>query len=236
MPTYSRLSKIQQQKVLVQSIVLVVFSIAFLAVFVFVVLPLTVRIFEFLPGRPAPQAQQSNALPPQTPILFPILDATNSAQLSVAGYGEPDTLMTLYNNDVRVQEATTGKDGQFAFTDFALGEGTNALYVTSRNAENAESKSSLHEITLDTTAPALSISEPSEGAVITRRRDQVISVKGQTDPKTRAYLNGKFLFIDAAGNFSGTFQLAEGDNVLTFQAIDAAGNTTQKEVRVAFRP
>lgn len=237
MQRYSRLSKFQQRKVLTQSLVLLFFSIAFLVLFIFIILPLTARIVDLIPSKSSTsQTDPNQGIPPQTPMLLPILSATNSAQLSVSGYGEANTTMTLYNNTTRVQEIQASADGQFSFTDFVISDGDNAIVVSSRNSAGTESRSVAHIITLDSTSPSLVIQQPTDGSTVTVKRDQVISIKGQTDPKTKVFLNDKFLFIDGLGNFTGTFQLIEGDNTLNFHLSDEAGNVTDKTIKVSFRP
>jgi len=237
MQSYSRLSKFQQRKVLVQSLVLLFFSIAFLVLFIFIILPLTARIVELIPSKTStPQTDANKGIPPQTPALLPILSATNSAQLSISGYGEAETTMTLYDNGTRVQEVKAGASGQFSFTDFTISDGDNEIIVSSRNSAGTEARSTPHTITLDTTPPTLVIQQPTDGSTVTIKRDQVVAIKGQTDPKTKVFLNDKFLFIDARGNFTGTFQLAEGDNALNFHLIDQAGNVTDKSMKVSFKP
>ena len=237
MQNYSRLSKFQQRKVLMQSLVLLFFSIAFLVLFIFIILPLTARIVELIPSKTStPLTNVNNGIPPQTPVLLPILSATNSAQLSVSGYGEAETTLTLYNNGTRVQEVKPTIDGKFSFTDFTISDGENEIIVSSRNSAKTESLSTPHKITLDTTPPTLTIQQPADGSIVTIKRDQVISIKGQTDPKTKVFLNDKFLFIDALGNFTGTFQLTEGDNTLNFHLSDEAGNVTDKSIKVSFKP
>ena len=237
MQNYSRLSKFQQRRMLAQSFVLLFFTIAFLVLFIFIILPLTARIVELIPSKTStPLTNVNNGIPPQAPVLLPILSATNSAQLSISGYGEADTTMTLYDNGTRVQEIQAGANGQFSFTDFTISDGDNEIIVSSRNKAGAESRSVPHTIVLDTTPPALELQQPIDGSIVTIKRDQVVSIKGQTDPKTKVFLNNKFLFIDGKGSFTGTYQLVEGDNILNFHLSDDAGNVLDKSIKVSFRP
>ena len=237
MQNYSRLSKFQQRKVLMQSLVLLFFSVAFLVLFIFIILPLTARIVELIPSKTStPQTDANKDIPPQTPVLLPILSATNSAQLSISGFGEAETTMTLYDNGTRVQEVKPGANGQFSFTDFTIADGENEIVVSSRNSTGTESRSTPHTIALDTTPPTLVIQQPTDGSTVTVKRDQIVTVKGQTDPKTKVFLNDKFLFTDGVGNFTGTFQLTDGENSLKFHVVDTAGNATDKEIKVSFKP
>lgn len=237
MPNYSRLSKFEQQRVIRQSVTLLFFTAVIISIFVFFIMPASTRIFElFSPKKQSSLLSKESPLPPQVPILFPLPEATNSAELAVSGYGEADTKMTLFNNSTRVQETTTDKSGQFSFGYFTLSEGENLMSVRSRNEQNAESNSKQVVVVFDVKPPILTVTEPADGFTVTRKREQVVTVKGQTESKTRVYLNDRLLFVDNQANFSGTFQLAEGENILTIRAVDSAGNTVEKQIKVSYRP
>ena len=235
MPTYSRISKHETQRILRQIIVLLCLTALVIGVFIFILLPLAIRTFSSLSGSSSP-VKRGDALPPQTPVIFTIVEATNSADLSVSGFAQPETTITLYRNGSRVQETSPDAEGKFSFSSFMIAEGDNQLNVVSRNKDNAEATSSIHNVVLDTQSPELNILEPLDKTAITRRREQAIAVKIQSEGGVRAYLNDKFLFGDTQGNYSGTFQLSEGDNTLRFRVVDKAGNQTEKEIMVSFRP
>ncbi|MBI5151112.1 MAG: hypothetical protein HZA34_00925 [Candidatus Pacebacteria bacterium] len=237
MANYSRLSKFEQQKIARQSVTLLFFTVVIISLFIFVIMPASTRIFElFSPKKQSSLIPQESTLPPQVPILFSLPEATNSAELAVSGYGEADTKVTLFNNGTRVQEVTVDKGGQFSFGYFTLSEGDNLIFVRSRNTQNAESNSKQYTAVFDVKPPTLTISEPADGFTVTRKREQVVTVKGQTESKTRVYLNDRLLFTDNQANFSGTYQLAEGDNILTVRAVDTAGNVAEKQIKVSYRP
>jgi hypothetical protein len=48
------------------------------------------------------------------------------------------------------------------------------------------------------------------------------------------YLNDRLIVVDEAGQFSTTYYLNEGENVLRFVAIDQAGNQGELEIKVKF--
>lgn len=236
MQSYSRISKFQQQKIIRQSLVLLLFTIVAITVFVLVLLPALVRIMDSLGKRAPSPTENEQVIPPQTPILFPTPDATNSAEISLSGYAQTDTTVTLYNNSVRVQEVSPNTDGQFVFQSITLTEGDNDIYVLSRTDKKSEAKSAQHLIVLDTKPPTLTITSPTDKTTITRRREQSLSILGTTEPKTRVYIQDKLVFTNNQGNFSGQYQLGDGENVLKIRALDAAGNSTESTLTVYFKP
>jgi hypothetical protein len=122
------------------------------------------------------------------------------------------------------------------FQFITLSEGENDVYVVSRTEKKSEAQSKHHTIMLNTKPPTLTITSPQDKTTITRRREQSITISGTTDPKTRVYLQDKLLFTNNQGNFSGQYQLGDGENILKFRAIDAAGNITESMLTVYFKP
>jgi len=234
--TYSRISKFQQQKAVRQSVMFIIFTLIAIAIFVFALLPAAIRIVDTLGKRTPLLKENTDLIPPQTPILFPTPDATYSAELSFSGYAQADTTVTLYNNGIRVQEVVPNTDGQFIFSSITLGDGENELYVVSRTEQNAEATSKTHLVVLDTKPPTLTITTPQDKTTITRRREQSIQVSGTTEPKVRVFLQDKLLLTNNQGVFSGMYQLAEGDNQLKFRAVDPAGNSVESMLTVSFHP
>lgn len=218
-----------------QSALLIFFTIVFLSAFLFFVLPFSLRIYTAFTQKSGTFGEK-DTIPPQTPVLFALPEATNSAELTVSGFGEASTEMTLVNNGTAAQQVTADAAGEFTFSPLQLTPGENQISVLSQDAEKNESTSNTQTVFFDTKAPTLTVSEPQDGTTITRRREQVITVKGVSDPNARITLNDKLLFVDRDGNFSGTFQLSEGDNTLKLRAVSAAGNAIEQEVKVAFRP
>jgi hypothetical protein len=63
--------------------------------------------------------------------------------------------------------------------------------------------------------------------------NQLATVKAQ-QTKGSCIFKRQSQFTDSAGAFSSTFQLQPGENTLNFRAVDAAGNVTEKPVKVTF--
>jgi len=98
---------------------------------------------------------------------------------------------------------------------------------TSGNANIAVSS-----FTVDTRAPALCITSPKDGNLT---RERLVNITGVTEPHGNATVSvgGVPAAVDnATGNFSATAVLSEGDNTVTVEAADRAGNIARREVHV----
>jgi phage-related protein len=127
-----------------------------------------------------------------------------------------------------------GEDGSFGLT-MQLEPGENVLSgysIDKTGNESAESKR--YTVKFDDEPPELEITEPVDGANITLRKNQLTTIKGTTEENAKIELNGRLVYASADGSFSTTYQLNEGDNQLLFKAIDEAGNTTEKTIKVTF--
>ena len=104
-----------------------------------------------------------------------------------------------------------------------LAEGPNTLTVIATDGVGHTSTQVL-QVTLDTAAPSLTVTQPLQGLVVTQ--GQAIVVAGATEVGANVTVNGV-----AATNNNGSYQApsvaaALGVNTFTVTAVDAAGNTT----------
>ncbi|HEX6911664.1 MAG TPA: hypothetical protein VF142_14780, partial [Longimicrobium sp.] len=144
---------------------------------------------------------------------------TRTAQAAVRGTVADATLVEAGVNGVPV---TPAADGSFA-TAVPLAEGANFVTLTATDrAGNAASVA--HAVTLDTQAPALSVTSPAEGAVTSAAE---IAVTGTVTDATAVALTvgGAPAAVGADGAFTATVVLSLGANAIQLQAMDAAGNT-----------
>ena len=82
-----------------------------------------------------------------------------------------------------------------------------------------------------TNALALSISTPADGATLTAAK---LTVRGTTTPKAEVFINELEMRADAAGSFSGTLTLDEGENLIVVMANDENGNVAEKDLTVFY--
>jgi hypothetical protein len=79
----------------------------------------------------------------------------------------------------------------------------------------------------------LNISSPVNGISVST---PALSVKGKTIPKGDVIVNETETTADTSGNFTAKITLDEGSNIISVQAIDAEGNSEEKELIVIYNP
>lgn len=173
-------------------------------------------------------------IPPQTPIISALDEATNSARIKVDGYTEAGANVELILNDKTDKLGTADTNGYFSF-DSLLISGQNRIQVRAKDVAGNESMSELSLVTLDTKPVELTVASPKDGSEFAGRNNQVVDIKGSVN-KTEAQvlINNSFVSLDADGNFSHRFMLANGENTLTITATDVAGNKAEKTIKLFF--
>ncbi len=86
-------------------------------------------------------------------------------------------------------------------------------------------------VTVDTVAPAISLSSPSDGETVTVAS---VVVVGQTEPGAAVSVNGIAVEPAADGSFSVSLGLSVGEDTITATATDLAGNSESTSVSVTF--
>jgi hypothetical protein len=229
----SRRAKVEQSKLLKQSVLFGVLAVVLLIVGGFVIIPAFIR---FVGGFSKPvQTTSDDGVPIQIPIVQTPLAATSSATLALTGFHQKGYEIVVVNNGRETARVKTQDDGSFA-TDVTLESGENRLTAYAVNEQKKESGVSAEYLVLfDNEPPKLEITEPTDGQSIEGKKNQNLTIKGTTDPKVKMQLNDRLFFIRTDGTFETTFRLNNGENTLTIKATDEAGNTTEKVVKVNFR-
>ena len=83
----------------------------------------------------------------------------------------------------------------------------------------------------DTTPPPLEVLFPENEQ---RFEDKVVAFEGETEPGARVFGNAYEADVDANGNWRVVLVLSPGGNTVKFKAKDAAGNITEKSIKVYF--
>lgn len=78
----------------------------------------------------------------------------------------------------------------------------------------------------------LIVNAPTDGQTVTTSN---ITVSGKTVPNAEVSLNEKDLRADAAGNFSTSVTLDEGENVISISTYDQDGNYADKDITVTLQ-
>ena len=175
-------------------------------------------------------------IPPQTPILSALPDATNSARIVVDGYTEAGASVELLLNDKSDKLGKADTNGYFTF-DSILASGSNRVQVRAKDDANNESMSEVSMVILDTKLIDLVISSPKDGTEYIGSTNQVVDITGSVSkPESQVLVNNSFTTVDKDGNFDNRFMLSGGDNTITVIATDNAGNTSTKSIKLTYTP
>lgn len=235
--TPSRRIRREKKKVMSQSIMMIIVAIALFLTFIFVIIP---NFFNFITNflDSSTPFQEVDDIAPQIPIISAPANATNSGQIKISGYGEPEASVIFVINGSKQDKITILEDGSFE-APINLEEGENKISAYSVDAAENESSQTKDYITFfDTKAPNIEITEPEDGASFETRNNQSITIKGKTGEDelgTKIYINDRVVFPKEDGSFSYTLRLNEGENLVEVRAQDKAGNSNKLELKYNFR-
>ena len=198
-------------------------------------IPLLVSFSLFLSGQRVdePSKNTSSAyLSP--PVLNQTASATNSAEFIITGTARKGEEIHLYVNDSLSEKQEAEDNGNFSFK-VTLQTGDNKIKVKSKKDDNESDFSNELEIVYKNEPPSLSLDSPSDGQKFEKDQNTA-RVSGKTDSGVRITVNGFWAVIDENNNFSYSLPLQNGDNTIMIEAIDQAGNKTEKEIKVTYSP
>jgi len=166
------------------------------------------------------------------PIIDPLPEATNSAKLAVGGFAESAETVKIYLGDSVAGEIKP-EGGKFEYRDLSLKNGENRISAKASFSGKDSDFSNTETVIFDNIEPKLDIETPVEGQTISAINR--VKVIGQTDKDSQVYANGFLGSTDSGGKFEVTVPLTEGENTIEVKAIDEAGNSVSKSVKVNFR-
>lgn len=171
------------------------------------------------------------------PILNPLSEATNSAEITVRGSisSDTDAEIRLYLNDELVDVSKIENDNTFIFDGIELIEGKNEIKALSKIDENMSDNSNIITISYLKEPPSLDVEYPKDNAEFSGE-NSTLQVKGKTDKDSNVKVNEFIAITKNDGSFTYNFKMQNGENKLIIQAIDKAGNTTGKEIKVTYSP
>jgi hypothetical protein len=235
----SRLARQEAKRFTTQAIGFGMLAIVIIALAIFVGIPGLIKVAVFLGdlNNNANPISQTDTIPPPPPQLIPLPEAINTTTVTVAGYAEKGSLLSLYVNGAKVKESLVDDQGSFSFTTITLVDGLNTIYAKTKDAAGNESTISPSlQVQVYTENPTVTIIEPVEGQKFYGISNQQLIVEGSTHSKNRVLINEHQVLMGADGTFKHRLQLNEGDNTITITAIDPAGNEVQETRNVTFQP
>ena len=163
-------------------------------------------------------------LPPELVVTSPTTGLTNVPSVTVAGSTEPDANVTVDGTPVALDA-----NGAFSL-QVTLPDGPHTFTIVARDVEG-NSATALRTITVDTTAPIVTIDSPSTGLVTNL---SAVRVSGSSEPGARVVVNGFVVSAGPGGGFALGLALAPGTSVITATASDPAGNVATASVTVTY--
>ncbi len=162
--------------------------------------------------------------PPQVVISSPAEGAwINTPKITVEGQAPAGVTLKINNQAVPISPA-----GSFRF-DLLLDEGDQHIRVTA--IDDVGNETSVERMVhVKTSGPRLEINV-AEGTVF---NDPELQLSGVTSPGATILINNAVAAVGVMGDFQSTVRLLEGDNVITIEARDPAGNTTTLTRRVQY--
>ena len=215
---------------------LLLVAVGILLAFLFVVLPSFIGFVNNFFNSADP-FQQTDAIPPQIPIVSAPVSATNSATLVISGFGEPVSQLVAVHNGAKQEALTIAEDGSFK-QEIELQDGENTLsFYSIDEAKNESALTKDYSVLFDAAPPVVAILEPADGSSFESRAQQTITLKGEVQEEwgAKVYINSRVIFPKEDGLFSYAIRLEEGENTIEVRAEDKAGNTSTTTVKYNFK-
>lgn len=185
-----------------------------------------------LRGNPTTQMTQPLLLPP---ILDPLPIATKSATLVLTGSGPEGSQIIIYINEEEKDRISVEKDGTFKTILTSLADGNNTISARATNGQNNISNpSNILTIDIKKTPPVFELTAPNDHTTINGDTNRV-AVEGKTEDNTSVSINGRIVVVRSDNSFSYEYPLNEGENKLTIEVTDDAGNTSIAQRTVTYQ-
>lgn len=209
-------------------------SIIFIFVSVKWGIPLFVKI---LAGNGATVDKTENdIIPPQTPTLSALAEATTSSLLKVEGYTEGEVGVELLVNDVLANTNKSLNDGFFTL-EGQIKSGSNRVQVRAIDGSGNASMSEIKLVSLDNEPLVLTVASPKDGAEYFGKNSQQLEIVGKTNKQgAQVVANNSFVDVNRDGTFVHKLMLNGGENIIKLIASDKAGNTDEQEIKVIYTP
>jgi hypothetical protein len=228
----SRRVKHEESLALRQAALFGVAAVVLLVVTLLVVIPGVIRLFGSFSG--VPDLDGQDTVIPQIPHLSAPVDATFSATINLSGFTTPKAKVFILKNGQEEKQLDADDSGSFA-TSMSLSDGENRFSAYASNGAGESATSEEFITVFDNEEPKIEISEPIDGQTIQGKLNQMVTIKGKTEPSSRVYLNDRLVFAREDGEFSTTHRLENGKNDLAFRVLDRAGNQSEKTISVNFQ-
>lgn len=233
---FSRLGRLEEKKQKRQLFLAVIGSLGLLVFVAIFGLKLLVGFSLFVDKiRGSAPAAQPTPATVNPPVLDPVSESTNSADLILSGRGVANLILTVYINESEKKKLTIPESGEFSLIIGPLQTGANTISAkqTDKNG-NISGLSNVLESEYKKAAPIIELTSPQDGAALTGE-DNRVTIAGKTEDENRVTVNDRVIVVHTDGSFTYNYPLPEGETVLKIVATDQAGNQTTIERKVTYR-
>lgn len=151
---------------------------------------------------------------------------TNASHILIQGtVSDPGARVAVQNVLASLSNST------FTSAPVTLSQGQNVIQAIASDPFGGQAATSI-TVTLATNPPIVTILSPSDQSAVGSNRVAVIGIIQDSSPVTCA-INGQTVPV-SSGGFTGLASLAQGPNLLSVVATDAAGNSATQFVTVFF--
>lgn len=232
----SRIRRYQDSKLQKQAFLAIAGSIAilvFLGLFGIKLLEgFSILLDKLHPSTTTNTSSQAIVLPP---VLDPLPEATNSADLTISGKGQADLTAIVYADDTEYKKIKVEKDGSFTLPYTAQTDDKHTFSAKLTDDKgNLSDLSNIIFITVKRTKPTLEVTAPNDGTTVYGDPGSVV-ISGKTDPDNTVTVNDRFVLVKDDGSFSYTAALTQGDNSFHIVAKDIAGNIISLDRKVKYQ-
>ncbi len=160
-----------------------------------------------------------DSLPPAVQVTSPVHNSyVNTATVTVSGTVKEANPDGFWINDT----ARELVNGSFSVSGFSLTQGINVIRVKAKDKAGNESTASVF-VTLDTTPPTVTLTSPVSGSIMNNATTTITGTVNE--PVASVTINGQAAQVSGTGFTLANFTLVEGDNTITAEAVDRAGNS-----------
>lgn len=221
-----------------QSLLFIVLTIALVIALAVWGVPALVKVAGFLGeihNSSQPIEEDKDTLAPFAPQIAINYEATASARIDVAGYGEAKATVILLNNGNKVAEVLVNEDGEFKIDGIKLDEGLNEFVAQAVDAAGNESPLSRERrVVFDDQAPRITMDSPDISQENIRSDEKLFGVRGSSEIGAKVYINDRLARTGSDGKFEMQVPLNEGENEIKVRAVDTAGNDAEVSFKVSY--
>jgi methionine-rich copper-binding protein CopC len=155
---------------------------------------------------------------------------TSANILTITGTAEANSIVTIYDNGIKIGTATTNSSGQWTFTTPTLADGSNRFSANATDAiGNKSVNADSYTMVIDSSAPSAPVINPLPSPL----NDTTPNLSGTGEPGAIITISDGAnaigtAVVDANGNwtFTPSSPLSDGSHTFTATQKDAAGNTS----------